>query len=73
MSSVLSLGALAGLLGACDDPGSAKYWVKRLDDPREVKEAVRQLVKLKDKDAVEPLMKLYKKTRDPEQLRARHQ
>ena len=58
------------LSGCFNDPNDPKTWIKQLDDPRDSKEAVRQLVKLKDKQAVPPLIELYKKTKDPEQLRA---
>ena len=54
---------------ACtEDPQDAKTWIKKLDDPREQKEAIRQLVRLKDEAAVEPLSKLFKKSKEPEIL-----
>lgn len=58
------------LSGCFSDPNDPQTWIKKLDDPRESKEAVRQLVKLKDKQAVAPLIEQYKKTKDPEQIRA---
>lgn len=52
--------------GCVDDPQDPKTWIKQLDDPREQREAVRQLAKLKSDEAFEPLVKLFKKNHDPE-------
>ena len=66
-----SCAALALFVGAClSDPRDPSTWIKKLDDVRERKEAVRELVKLKDPAAVEPLIALFKKTHDPEHLKA---
>lgn len=78
-SRVLPLGLAAcmglGLGSGCmDDPQDPKTWVKKLDDIREQKDAIRNLVKLKDapgiEQAVGPLTTLFKRTRDPEHLKA---
>jgi HEAT repeat protein len=57
-------------VGCVSDPRDPKTWIKKLDDPRESKEAVNQLVKLKDAEAVPPLIDLYKKSKDPDVLKA---
>jgi HEAT repeat protein len=59
-----------GMVGCFNDPSDPKTWIKQLDDVRDGKEAVRQLVKLKDPIAVEPLIAVFKKSHDPEQLKA---
>ncbi len=70
MRGLLGATLLVAVAGCYDDPMDPKTWIKKLDDPRESKEAVRQLVKLKDRAAVASLVELYKKTRDAEQLKA---
>ncbi|MSP59910.1 MAG: HEAT repeat domain-containing protein [Myxococcales bacterium] len=71
MRKVLAVAATAVFcMGCFSDPADPKTWIKKLDDPRESKEAVRQLVKLKDPKAVEPLITLYKRSRDVEHLKA---
>ena len=69
---VLGILACSGLMtaGCVDDPNDPKTWIKKLDDVREQKDAVRELVKINDPSAVEPLIKLYNKSKDPEHLRA---
>ena len=63
--------ALAVLVVGCvDDPRDPSTWVKKLGDPREGKEAISQLVKLKDPKAVDPLIAQYKKTKDLDVLKA---
>lgn len=59
----------ATLTGCPEDPDDAKTWIKKLDDPREQKEALRQLARLKSEAALEPLTKLFKRSEDPEHLR----
>lgn len=66
----LAVVAMLSLVGCVSDPNDPKTWIKKLDDIRESKDAVRTLVKLKDKQAVPPLIELYKKTHDPEHLKA---
>ncbi|MCC6806081.1 MAG: HEAT repeat domain-containing protein [Deltaproteobacteria bacterium] len=47
----------------CDvpsDPATPEYWISRLDDKREQEEAVKKLGELKDKKAVDPLIKVMK-------------
>lgn len=61
---------VVALIGCYSDPMDPKTWIKKLDDVREQKEAVRQLVRLKDKQAVEPLMNLYRRSHDREHLKA---
>jgi HEAT repeat protein len=58
------------LIGCVDDPQDPKTWIKKLDDVRESKAAVTNLVRLKDASAVDPLVKLYKKGKDPDVLKA---
>jgi len=75
LSLTLSLGLFSGCM---DDPQDPKAWIKKLDDIREQKEAIRQLERLatsKDRppdieDAVAPLSSLFKKTKDPQHLKA---
>src|SRR5207302_751201 len=57
-------------VGCVSDPRDPKTWIKKLDDPRESKEAINQLVKLKDAEAVPPLIAVYKKSKDPDVLKA---
>lgn len=54
--------ALAACTGDPDDP---KTWIKKLEDPRDGKEALRQLTRLKAPEALAPLMALYEKDKDP--------
>ncbi len=56
--------------GCVDDPRDPNTWIKKLNDPREQKDAVRELVKIHDAAGVPPLIDLFKKTKDPEHLRA---
>jgi HEAT repeat protein len=64
----LSLAAV-GFSGCLDDPEDPKTWIKKLDDVREQKEALRHLAKLKDESSIEPLTKLFRRSKDPEHLR----
>ena len=59
------------LTGCPEDPDDPKSWVSKLDNPREQKEALRQLARLKEKGepAYEALAAKFKKTPDPEVLR----
>ena len=68
--SLISLVSLAAVAACVDDPQDPKMWIKKLGDVRESKEAVRQLVKLKDPVAVAPLIEFYKKGKDPDVLKA---
>jgi HEAT repeat protein len=67
-SLVLAVSLLA--FGCVDDPRDPSTWIKKLNDPRESKDAINQLVKIKDKAAVPPLIDLYKKSKDPDTLKA---
>jgi len=59
------------LLGGCvSDPRDPNTWIKKLNNPVEQKDAVRELVKLKDPVAVPPLIEFYGKNHDPEVLKA---
>jgi HEAT repeat protein len=62
--------AVLFVVGCVADPQDPKTWIKKLDDPREKDEAVINLVKLKDPSAVPALIDLYKKTKDPNHLKA---
>jgi HEAT repeat protein len=57
-------------VGCVADPRDPNTWIKKLDDPREKDEAVIQLTKLNDPAAVPALIALYKKTKDPNHLKA---
>jgi HEAT repeat protein len=65
----LSLSALL-LIGCVSDPRDPNTWIKKLGNPVEQKDAVRELVKLKDPAAVQPLIDFYNKNHDPEVLKA---
>jgi HEAT repeat protein len=65
----LSLLALL-LTGCVSDPRDPNTWIKKLGNPVEQKDAVRELVKLKDPAAVPPLIEFYGKNHDPEVLKA---
>jgi HEAT repeat protein len=58
------------LVGCVADPRDPKTWIKKLGDPREGKEALNQLIRLKDAEAVPALIEYYKKTKDVEVLKA---
>lgn len=68
--SVAGLLVSATLMAGCNDPKDPKTWIKKLRDPKEANEAVRQLKKLGDPIAVEPLCKLYKDYPSPNILQA---
>lgn len=71
LASVLAFSFLFVSLGAgCTDPNSPEFWIRKLKDIRERKEARRQLVKLDKPVAVPALMDLYKEEKDPETLKA---
>jgi len=65
---VFSLGI--AMVGCVSDPRDPNTWIKKLDSPVDQKDAVRELVRLKDPVAVEPLIAFYKKNHDPEVLKA---
>jgi HEAT repeat protein len=67
---LFAVGLSVGLAGCVEDPQDPKTWIKKLGDPREGKQAIGQLVKLKDAAAVEPLSAMYQKTKDLEVLKA---
>lgn len=62
--------AVLAWAGCVSDPRDPHTWIKKLDSAVEQKDAVRELVKLKDPAAVEPLIALYQKSHDPEVLKA---
>lgn len=62
------LRTLMGLLlcaGCTSDPDDPQGWIKKLDDPRDQKEALRNLQRLKKPESLKPLMDLYAKDKDP--------
>jgi HEAT repeat protein len=67
---MVAVGALT--LACVGDPNDPQTWIKKLHDPREQHEALRNLVRLDDKVAVQPLLDLYKdpRGREPEVLDA---
>jgi HEAT repeat protein len=71
-SSLWLLLSVVTFTAACqEDPNDPKTWIKKLNKPDEQKTAMRELVKLKDPVAVEPLIELYDKTnKDPDVLKA---
>jgi HEAT repeat protein len=70
MRHVLLMAVGVALVGCVSDPRDPNTWIKKLDNPVDQKEAVRELVKIKDPAAVEPLIAFYKKNHDPEVLKA---
>ncbi|MDB4968227.1 MAG: lyase domain protein repeat-containing protein [Myxococcales bacterium] len=62
--------AFVVVTGCVSDPRDPNTWIKKLDSPVDQKEAVRELVKIKDPAAVDPLINFYKKNHDPEVLKA---
>jgi HEAT repeat protein len=57
MVSILGAGLI---LAACNDPKDPNTWIKRLRNPEHATEAVKQLEKIGDPVAVEPLCGLFK-------------
>lgn len=71
LASSLTLGLVLTLgTGCTEDPQDPKTWIKKLNDPRDQKEAIRQLARLKDESAFEPLAALFKRSHNPEHLDA---
>jgi HEAT repeat protein len=71
MRHVLLIAVSAAMVVGCvSDPRDPNTWIKKLDSPVDQKDAVRELVRLKDPAAVEPLITFYKKNHDPEVLKA---
>ena len=71
VASVLAVSLFFVSFGSgCTDPNSPEFWIRKLKDIRERKEARRQLVKLDKPAAVPALMDLYKEEKDPETLKA---
>lgn len=66
---LVAFGVVA-VAGCVSDPRDPNTWIKKLDSPVDQKEAVRELVRLRDPAAVEPLINFYKKNHDPEVLKA---
>ncbi len=62
--------ATSFLFLACDDPKDPNTWIKKLRDPEHATEAVKQLRRLGDPIAVEPLCDLFKDFPSPEILKA---
>ena len=62
--------ALVVLAGCVADPQDPKTWTKKLGDVREGKDALNQLIRLKNPEAVEPLIAFYKKSKDSDVLKA---
>ena len=70
MRHVLLVALLGASTVACvSDPRDPNTWIKKLDNPVDQKDAVRELVRLKDPVAVQPLIDFYKKNHDPEVLK----
>jgi HEAT repeat protein len=70
MRHVLLIAVSAAMVGCVSDPRDPNTWIKKLDSPVDQKDAVRELVRLKDPAAVDPLITFYKKNHDPEVLKA---
>jgi hypothetical protein len=58
----------AAALGCEKDPHDAQTWIDKLDDPREVDEAIRNLERLKDPKAIKPLGELWRKLNRPSKV-----
>ena len=67
MVAVLGLGFL---LTACDDPKDPKTWIKKLRNPEYAPQAVKELQKIGDPSAMQPLCDLYKDFESPNILKA---
>lgn len=73
----LAFGSLISVAGCMDDPQDIKTWVKKLEDVREQKDALRNIERLataKERpanidDAVAPVSALFKKSKDPQHLK----
>ena len=70
MRHVLVFALGIAVVGCVSDPRDPNTWIKKLDSPVDQKDAVRELVRLKDPAAVQPLIDFYKKNHDPEVLKA---
>jgi hypothetical protein len=64
----LLLWLVAAALGCEKDPNDAQTWIDKLDDPREVDDAVRNLERLKDPKAIKPLGGLWRKMNRPSKV-----
>lgn len=62
--------SLIGVFFGCGNPNEASYWTKRLDDPAQEVEAVRQLQRIGDPAAIPALAQLFARKRHPDILRA---
>jgi HEAT repeat protein len=62
---IFAAALVAMALGCAGDPDDATTWIKKLDDVREQKEALRNLQRLKQPVALKPLMDMYLKDKDP--------
>jgi HEAT repeat protein len=62
--------ALVVMAGCLADPQDPKTWTKKLGDVREGKDALNQLIRLKNPEAVEPLVAFYRKSKDADVLKA---
>lgn len=56
---VAATGAMAGSGCKTEDPESCEYWVKRLNNPAKVKEALLQVGEMKCPAAIDPLKKMF--------------
>ncbi len=70
MRHALVIAVGIAVVGCVSDPRDPNTWIKKLDSPVDQKDAVRELVRLKDPVAVQPLIDFYKKNHDPEVLKA---
>jgi HEAT repeat protein len=58
------------MLAACEDPKDPQTWIGKLRDPEHAPKAVRELEKLGDPVAIEPLCDLYRDFESPNILKA---
>ena len=73
----LALGTILSASGCVDDPQDVKTWIKKIDDIREQKDALRNIERLataKERpanidEAVAPVTALFKKSKDPQHLK----
>lgn len=60
LAAVVAL-SLVALAGCPDDPYDPNTWIEKLDDPKEVENAVTQLERFEDPKAIEPLARTWEK------------
>lgn len=68
-TALVTMAAMLFWVAACEkDPHDPKTWIGKLDEPTEVDEAVRNLERLKDPVAVQPLGELWRRMNRPSKV-----